>query len=119
ACLRSCRRRPSGGNPPACTTIHRHTHSAATTRASCQKRPRGCIVVQEVIPWRFVMRKVETSVRFSPGTLERLRLMAHLKSIESGKTVTGNALVGECVEKHLLGVEPRPHAERPLATAGR
>ena len=53
------------------------------------------------------MRKVETSIRFSPGTLERLKTLAHLRSLETGKTVTWNALVRECVEKHLLGEQPR------------
>jgi predicted DNA-binding protein len=52
------------------------------------------------------MRKVETSIRFSPGTLERLKTLAHLRSLETGKTVTWNALVRECVEKHLLGEQP-------------
>jgi hypothetical protein len=49
------------------------------------------------------VKKVETSVRFSPGTLERLRLLAHLRSINTGKQVTWNALVRDCVERHLLG----------------
>jgi hypothetical protein len=52
-----------------------------------------------------VEKLVETSIRLSPGTLERLRLKAHLMSIESGTTVTWNALVRSCVERHLLGGE--------------
>jgi hypothetical protein len=54
------------------------------------------------------MRKVETSIRFSPGTLDRLKFLAHVRSLESGKTVTWNGLVRECVEKHLLGAPARP-----------
>jgi hypothetical protein len=50
-----------------------------------------------------MMKLIETSVRFSAGTLERLKLMAHRMSIESGRTITWNALVRECVERHLLG----------------
>lgn len=57
------------------------------------------------------MRKVETSIRFSPGTLDRLRAKAHLLSLDTGRTVTWNALVRECVEKHLLGGEVRPCGE--------
>jgi predicted DNA-binding protein len=53
------------------------------------------------------MKKVETSIRFSPGTLERLKTLAHLRSLETGRTVTWNALVRECVEKHLLGEQAR------------
>jgi hypothetical protein len=49
------------------------------------------------------MRKVETSIRFSPGTLQRLKDIAHLRSLETGKTVTWNGLVRDLVEKHLLG----------------
>jgi hypothetical protein len=60
------------------------------------------------------MRLVETSVRFSPGTLEQLKLMAHLRSIESGRTVTWNALVRDCVERHLVGSEGRQGGEHPL-----
>jgi predicted DNA-binding protein len=63
------------------------------------------------------MRKVETSIRFSPGTLERLKTLAHLRSLETGKTVTWNALVRDCVEKHLLGEGPG-YGNRH-ATAGR
>jgi hypothetical protein len=43
-----------------------------------------------------------SSIRFSPGTLERLRRLAHLKSLETGRTVTWNALVRDLVEKDLL-----------------
>lgn len=49
------------------------------------------------------MRKVETSIRFDAGTLEELKRIAHVRSLETSKTVTWNALVRECVEKHLLG----------------
>jgi hypothetical protein len=62
------------------------------------------------------MRKVESSIRFSPGTLEQLRLMAHLRSIETGKTVTWNALVRDCVERYLLG-GTGPGGKQLLATA--
>jgi hypothetical protein len=51
------------------------------------------------------VRKVETSIRFSPGTLEKLKVIAHLRSLETGRTVTWNGLVRECVERHLLGNE--------------
>jgi hypothetical protein len=56
------------------------------------------------------MRKVETSIRFSPGTLDRLRYIAHIRSLETGKTVTWNGLVRDLVEKHLLG-EGKPREE--------
>jgi hypothetical protein len=62
---------------------------------------------------------VETSVRFSRGTLGQLKLLAHLRSIESGTTVTWNGLVRECVEKHLLGGVPVTTLGRPPAVAGR
>ena len=48
------------------------------------------------------MRKVETSIRFSPGTLERWKYLAHIRSLESGKAVTWNQMVRECVDRHLL-----------------
>jgi len=48
------------------------------------------------------MNLVETSIRLSRGTLERLRLLAHLRSIETGENVTWNGLVRECVERYLL-----------------
>jgi hypothetical protein len=51
------------------------------------------------------MKKVETSIRFSPGTLDRLKYLAHLRSLETGQTVTWNGLVRDCVERHLLGGE--------------
>ena len=62
------------------------------------------------------MPKVETSIRFSPHTLERLKTIAHLRSLESGKTVTWNGLVRDLVESHLLGDAPRdqPVAQRKL-----
>jgi hypothetical protein len=53
------------------------------------------------------MNLVETSIRLSPGTLERLRRLAHLRSIETGENVTWNAVVRDCVEKHLLGDDAR------------
>ena len=66
-----------------------------------------------------VEKLVETSIRLSPGTLERLRLKAHLMSIESGKTVTWNALVRSCVETHLLGGETPGGGTASPAAAGR
>jgi hypothetical protein len=61
------------------------------------------------------MRKVETSIRFSPGTLDRLKHLAHLRSLESGRQVTWNALVRDCVEKHLLGGATQPGGGRRSA----
>ena len=46
-----------------------------------------------------------TSIRFSKGTLPRLKVLAHLKSLETGQTVTWNALGRELVENHFLGGE--------------
>lgn len=63
-------------------------------------------------------RKVETSIRFSPGTMEKLRMLAHLRSLETGKQVSWNQLVRECVETHLVPPQPgRPVAG--LAGEGR
>jgi hypothetical protein len=53
-----------------------------------------------------------TSIRFSKGTLPRLKVLAHLKSLETGKTVSWNSLVRELVESYLLGGENR----RPIRT---
>ena len=44
------------------------------------------------------MNKIETSIRFSAGTLERLKDIAHVRSLETGRTVTWNGLVREVVE---------------------
>jgi hypothetical protein len=63
-----------------------------------------------------MMKLIETSVRFSPGTLERLKLMAHLRSIASGRTVTWNALVRDCVEQHLLGGDATQEGDRVPTT---
>lgn len=65
------------------------------------------------------MRKVETSIRFSPGTLDRLKYLAHIRSLESGKTTTWNQMVRECVEKHLLGGEPGAREVPQGALAGK
>jgi predicted DNA-binding protein len=58
------------------------------------------------------MRKVETSIRFSPGTLERLKYLAHLRSLETGRTVTWNGLVRDVVEKQLLDGDMQLNEER-------
>jgi hypothetical protein len=43
--------------------------------------------------------------------------MAHLLSLQTGRTVTWNALVRECVERHLLGgTAPHPEERAPAAT---
>jgi hypothetical protein len=65
------------------------------------------------------MKKVETSIRFSPGTLDKLKFKAHLLSLETGRTITWNALVRDCVEKHLLGGETQACGERAVAMVGR
>jgi hypothetical protein len=59
-----------------------------------------------------------SSIRFSPGTLDRLRVLAHLRSLEAGREVSWNELVRECVEKHLLGGEARPRPGQTPAVAG-
>jgi hypothetical protein len=58
-----------------------------------------------------------TSIRFSKGTLPRLKTFAHLKSLESGRTVTWNSLVRELVEAHFLGSEQHPAATNQAVNA--
>jgi hypothetical protein len=62
------------------------------------------------------MRKVETSIRFSPGTLDQLKALAHLRSLREGKTITWNAMVRDLVEGHLLGGEPGSPQGYPALT---
>jgi hypothetical protein len=57
------------------------------------------------------MKLVETSIRFSPGTLEQLKYLAHLRSLETGRTVTWNGLVRDLVERHLLTRETESSSE--------
>jgi hypothetical protein len=64
-----------------------------------------------------VEKLVGTSVRFSPGTMARLRTLAHLRSIELGKTISWNKMVRDVVEKHLLGGEGSGGGMGTLATA--
>ena len=61
------------------------------------------------------MRLVETTIRFSAGTLEKLRFLAHVRSLEAGRTVTWNALVRDLVETHLLGGLSRHDAQLYLS----
>lgn len=53
-----------------------------------------------------------SSIRFSPGTLEQLRFMAHIRSLEAGKQISWNELVRDVVEKQLLGGEMQSRGER-------
>jgi hypothetical protein len=65
-----------------------------------------------------VMKLVGTSVRFSPGTLDRLKTLAHLRSLETRRTVTWNGLVRDCVERHLLSEEAAGGEAGTMAAAG-
>jgi hypothetical protein len=68
---------------------------------------------QRFVEWEVLVKLVETSIRFSPGTMEQLKRIAHLRSLETGKTVTWNEIVRELVERHLLGVADGPGREQP------
>jgi hypothetical protein len=51
------------------------------------------------------MSMTTSSIRFAEGTLDKLRILAHVRSLETGIHVSWNELVRECVEKHLLGAD--------------
>jgi hypothetical protein len=83
----------------------------------------ACIVVRRtavgLVEDKDVKKLVGTSVRFSPGTLDRLKTLAHLRSLETRRTVTWNGLVRDCVERHLLGGESSGAGAGTPAAAGR
>jgi hypothetical protein len=53
------------------------------------------------------MKMQTTSIRFRKGTLQRLQVLAHLRSLETGRNVSWNEMVRELVEHHFLGEKER------------
>src|SRR5947207_1667909 len=90
-----------GGRPHVVNNDTPTRQGLATQRLAARNEYRGVILVGSYFLGDMVMRLEETTIRFAPETLKRLRTIAHLRSLESGKTVTWNGMVRQLVEAHL------------------
>ena len=53
------------------------------------------------------------SLRVPRGTVARLKMLAHKKSLEKGIDISWSAMVRECLEANLLGQESETSGSKP------